>query len=250
MKIRYLGALLAGLLPMSGLHAQIAQVDYATLTGTEFISFDNVVSGAAPGTNYEGVMLIDGVSFGERFAGQTLTPLGNFDQLGGTPTASLTLLAGDVGRNLTFFDSPAGKVLSGNGPTGFPDFDAIGEGAVSLMFVNDQSEFGFRLAGGHGGNANVSFFRGDGSLIDTIILSSLPLTSTYGFTRDGGLRDIRGISIWNDDFTGIGLTGFRHDVAVPEPETWALMLIGFGAIGYATRKRRVGEWTALSRLRA
>lgn len=234
-----MAAFTAGLLWATSLPAQITQVNYAALTGTEFVSFASVVGGPSPGTNYDDLLFLNGVGFGERFAGQTLTAAGNFDQLGGAPSGGLTLLAGTPGHNLAFFQSPAGQVLSGVGTAGFPVFDAIGEGAVSLLFSSDQSEFGFRLAGGHAGTANVDFFRADGSLIQSIVLGNLPLTATFGFTRDGGLTDIRGISISNNDLTGIGLAGFRHNVqSVPEPSTWAMMLGGFGLAGLAVRRRR------------
>jgi len=227
------------LIPMAALPAQITQVDYASLTGTEFISFDAIAGGPGAGTNYDGVTVIDGVAFGERFSGQTLTGIGDFDQLGGAPAGGLTLLSGTPGRNFAVFQSPAGKVLSGIGPGGFPSNNAIGEGAVSLLFSTGQSEFGFRLAGGHGANAYINFFGGDGGLIQSFTLGSLPLISTYGFSRSGGLRDIRGISIWNDDPTGIGLAALRHDVVsmVPEPATWAMMILGFGLVGASVRRR-------------
>ncbi len=234
-----------GLLGASSLPAQVAQVNYASLTGTEFISFADVVGGPSPGTNYNSVIGVDGVAFGERFSGQILTPFGNFDQLSGSPTAGLTLLSGAAGQNLAFFQSPAGLVLSGVGPAGFPVFDAIGEGAVSLLFSSDQSEFGIRLTGGNGGTATIAFFRDDGSLIQSVLLGNLPLVSSFGFVRDGGVMDIRGISIWNDDVTGIGLAGLRHNIqsAVPEPTTWAMMLCGFGAVGLCLRRRRRGRGT-------
>ena len=238
------------LMTATALPAQINQVNYATLTGTEFISFDGVAGGPGSGTNYNGVTVIDGVAFGERFSGQTVTPLGDFDQLGGTPVGGLDLLSGASGRNFAVFQSPAGKVLSGIGPGGYPNNSAIGEGAVSLLFSTGQSEFGFRLTGGHGANAYVNFFGGDGGLIQAFTLANLPLISTYGFSRAGGLKDIRGISIWNDDPTGIGLTGFRRDVAsmVPEPATWAMLIAGFGIVGATLRRRmdRVGACSEMS----
>jgi hypothetical protein len=238
--LRLIGGVAVTLSSATALPAQVTQVDYAALTGTEFISFAGVTGGPSPGTNYNGVIVVGGVAFGERFDGQMLTAAGNFDQLSGTPSNGLTLLAGANGQNLAFFQSPAGQVLSGIGPAGFPVPDAIGEGVVSLLFSSDQSEFGFRLAGGHNGTANVGFFRADGSLIQTIALGNLPLTASYGFTRNAGIMDIRGISIWNDDLTGIGLAGLRHNVqsAIPEPSTWAMMIGGFGLMGIAMRRRR------------
>ncbi len=238
--LRQAAGVSAALLGASALSAQVTQISYGSLTGTEFISFADVIGGPSPGTSYDGVIAVDGVAFGERFAGQSLTPSGNFDVLGGTPSADLSLLAGTPGRNLAFFNSPAGPVLSGVGPAGFPVFDAIGEGAVSMLFSTDQSEFGFRLAGGHNGTATIAFFRVDGSLIQSIVVVNLPLTASFGFARDSGVFDIRGISIWNNDLTGIGLAGLRHDVqsAVPEPSTWAMMIAGFGLMGIALRRRR------------
>lgn len=220
--------------------AEITQVNYGSLTGTEFVSFASLTAAPGAGTNYDGLLVVDGVGFGEHFQGQTVSSSGNFDQVSGTPFGPLNLEAGAPGQNLAALQSPAGIVLSGIGASGYPVFDAIGEGAVSLLFSTDQSEFGFILAGGHGGNAYVSFFRGDGSLIEALTLGSLPLVSRFGFTRTGGVHDIRGVTIWNDDPTGFGLTGFRHDVAsaVPEPGTWATMLLGFGLVGTIMRRRR------------
>jgi hypothetical protein len=239
---------LAGLFTATALQAQVAQVAYGSLTGTQSASFGGVAGGPGAGTNYDGILGVNGIAFGERFAGQTVSALGNFDQLGGTPTDELTLLAGDPAHNLTVFQSPAGPVLSGNGTQGYPVFDAIGEGAVSILFSTDQSQFGFQLAGGNGGNAYISFFRNDGSLIDSFTLASLPVFGSFGFARDGGVHDIRGVSIWNDDLTGYGFRSFLYDVpsAVPEPASWALMLLGFGSIGLALRRRRRPTLTQLA----
>lgn len=223
--------------------APVNQVAYGSLTGTEIVDFDDIAGGPAPGTNYDSVFVSHGVTFGERFVGQTLTAAGNFDQLGGSPSAPLTLMAGAAGQNLNVFLNGSSNVLTGLGSLGFPSFDAIGEGSIALTFSSDQSEFGFQLVGGNLGNAHIDFFRANGSLVDSLTVSGLT-DSFYGFSRDAGVKDIRGISIWNDDAGGIGFDNLKHDVisvvpTIPEPSTYSLLLAGVAALGALARRRRV-----------
>lgn len=243
-KIVALGGFAFALAAATPIEAQISQTGYDTLTGTQQVTFGGVAGGPAPGTNYDGLLVIDGVAFGERFAGQTVTANGVFDEIGGAPTGPLTLLPGEAGHNVVVFTSPAGPVLGGLGTLGFPASDANGEGAFSILFPTLQSEFGLRLTGGHGGNAFISFFGSDGTVLGSTTLTSLPLLSSYGFTSTNA--DIRGVSFWNADVTGVGLAGIRFNVAtgVPEPTTWLMMLIGFGAIGLAIRRRSRTALTA------
>lgn len=46
------------------------------------------------------------------------------------------------------------------------------------------------------------------------------------------------------DFQNIGFTAEVSQPAVPEPATWAMMLTGFGAIGYTMRRRRPTRFAA------
>lgn len=47
-------------------------------------------------------------------------------------------------------------------------------------------------------------------------------------------------------FAGGRITFLIADIAVPEPATWAMMLIGFGAVGFAMRRRRQVRATVAS----
>lgn len=210
--------------------AAINQVAYASLAGIQLITFDDIAGGEAPGTSYNGIFESGDTSFGERFAGQTIGNVGGFDVLSGTPGRPLSLLVGAPGQNLAVLINDDSQVLTGLGPTGFPDFDAIGEGSFALLFDFDQSEFGFQLVGGNGGSATVSFFRRDGTLIETITLNGLSSTF-YGFSREGAVKDVAGVSISNEDAAGIGFDNLLHDVAgipgtpgadTPEPASFGL----------------------------
>jgi hypothetical protein len=224
----------------------VSQVAYGSLTGSQLVTFEDLPQISAPGTNYDGLMVSGGVAFGERFAGQTLTKVGAFDRLSGSPSGTLALQTGTPGENLNIFaGSYAGKygnVLTGLGDYGFPSYDAIGEGSFALLFSSDQSEFGFSLIGGNGGTAHLDFFARNGSLLDSILLSGLS-DQYYGFSRAGGLKDIAGISIWNDDAAGIAIDDIKHDVKSdvnPVPEPGTMMLLGSGLLGIACiRKRRI-----------
>jgi len=224
--------------------AQITQVNYGTLAGTQFVTFDDVAGGGEPGTNYNGIFFSNGVGFAERFLGQTLTNVGGFDQLGGAPSGgSLTLLAGAAGQNLNVFTNGGSQVLTGLGPVGFPSGGAIGEGSFAALFSSGQSQFGFQLVGGDGGTAYLSFFSAGGSLIQNIALGGLA-NAFYGFSRAGGVQDIFGISIWNDDGAGIGFDNLKFDVrstggtVVPEPTSMVMLAAGLGLIGAVMRRRR------------
>jgi hypothetical protein len=226
----------------------VSQINYSTLTGTAMIDFDDLPTLAAPGVNYDTIFQSGGALFGEHFLGQTVTYNGDFDVINGSPSGgSLTMLAGPTNENLnTFLYSGSGSnVLTGLGQTGFPNSSAIGEGAFSVLFDDDQSEFGFQLVGGNQGSATIDFFDRTGSLLSSIGLVNLA-DAYYGFESDSG-NDIAGISVYNLDLAGIGFDNLRHDVqgtgpagpvgVVPIPG--AVWLLGSGLIGLTGLKRKL-----------
>jgi len=48
--------------------------------------------------------------------------------------------------------------------------------------------------------------------------------------------------------SGFWTASFPVSAGVPEPATWAMMLLGFGAIGFAMRRRRKQEPDSMSQL--
>lgn len=132
--------------------------------------------------------------------------------------------------------SGAFGLASGTFPSNIEATLSSSYNAVGLVFGNDDT------CCSNGFNARLSVFNG-ATLIGSVIVAAnmndfadqfIGLSSTTAFNRV--TIDYSGASLYNfiDDFRlGSAATG-----AVPEPATWALMLAGFGGIGYAMRRRR------------
>lgn len=238
----------------SAIAAPINIGSYTLLTGTDVVTFNEFPVNYDPdnasitGAVQDGIVISGGVAFGEHFSGQLLGASGNFDVLSGLPAGPLTLLAGAAGQNLAtvparVIDLPSlqfDSVLSGIGRLGNGSSAGTGEGAISILFSADQSQIGLQLVGLNGGNTFFSFFRSDGSLIQTF--STRAANNAYlGLFRDGQIKDIRGVSIWNDDPNGMAIDNLKHDVAsnisaVPEAGSGAMLAAGLLLIGWVARR--------------
>lgn len=233
--------------------AGIVQVDYASLSGIAGSNFEDLGLANNATVNYPGIFESGNTSFGGSFAGQTVTASGNFDVLSGTPTGPLTLVSGGALTNVSAVDGGAGDVgntsIAGVGPLGYPNYDAIGEGSIAILFDYGQSEFGFDIVGANGGSADLQFWDVNGSLIDQVTLSlGSDVFTPIGFKTDDGAYTIAGVSIFNDDPGGIGFDNFIYNVAgvpgtpnsggtsIPEPSTFALL--GLGLLGTLASRRK------------
>jgi hypothetical protein len=200
--------------------AQIVPLDTALVMCLSRVTFSDVPGGPTPGTNYDDVLMAEGLYFAERFAGQSVSSSGDFDDISGTPSGPLTLQAGDPGANLDVFDYD-GNVLAGLGPIGYDDIDAIGEGSIAIYFPPNQSMVKLKLLGGNGGSATLRFYRRDGSLIGEVVVSDLS-DLTYAFGTADGSYSIAGILIQNTDASGIGVDDICYDGSPTDvrPMTW------------------------------
>ena len=100
-----------------------------------------------------------------------------------------------------------------------------------------QWENSFTVAGGD--IVAAEFHADDDFLISELdrLYFNIPIYDEAGGTNYASLGSNNSTSIWNNQGMG-GITFTRIDGAVPEPETWALLLLGFGAVGMTLRRRR------------
>ena len=107
---------------------------------------------------------------------------------------------------------------------------------ISTLVVGAQSISAFWLLTGAG--AGLSFDLTGISSIDRTVAGQLSLIAT-GTLNLAGYNPTPGTFSLTTQGNGLVQTTFSASTAaVPEPATWALMLLGFGGIGMAMRRRR------------
>lgn len=196
---------------MPALASDITQVDPASLTTTDLDDFNDLGSET---TNDDDLLSRPGFALAERFVGQAQEADGVWDVITALPSAPLTLQPGDPSENLATFEAPEPwllTVVAGNGPAGFPNFNAIGEGALSILFESDQSEFGIELEGVEFGCITFDFFRRDGSPIDSETICGAQ-AQPYAFRRVGNVTDIAGVVMTNTDPSGLAFDNVRFSM--------------------------------------
>jgi PEP-CTERM motif len=146
---------------------------------------------------------------------------------------------------------PVGSVeLIGEAPTGtqfdfypghggYVDLDGSSDAAGTLQTLGSFAAGSYTLTFDLGGNA-----RGDVDKTTTISLGdfttslTLPSSSSYqlytfNFTTNGGQLSFADGAAGNQDVGHI-LDNVTLSTAVPEPSTWAMMLVGFVGLGFAS----------------
>ena len=104
--------------------------------------------------------------------------------------------------------------------------------SITLTTSSPAVDFTSAILSGLGGPYNLVEFDDDGTNEFWRLANPITLDpSTYTLTINGNNSGAGSLG---------GSITIRPAVAVPEPATWAMMLIGFGAVGYAMRRRR--EW--------
>lgn len=187
--------------------------------GTGTINFD----GNSEGNTVSGLTSALSLTFVNAVAGLYTFDYTLSNTSSGTTTeARVTAFAFDTTPNVTDADILAGSVfdnilLASNLPNGV--------GNVELCFTTGNCTGGGSAGDGVqiGDAASGTFTLDFGDMnLDSLVLADFAVRY-QGITATG-------ISGGSGTGTSVG--------AVPEPGTWAMMLLGFGAIGFATRRRR------------
>ncbi len=165
----------------------------------------------------------------------TFDDLGTGNYLG---TAPLSRTAGSYGYNVTSDIFTAG---SGGDPW-------LSTNAATDVIVFDNFGAGVKAAGGlfFGSNFNGQFLAGQsvkvvatdasGSSSQTLVNTT---TSTFlGFVSTGAMISLTVESVGTNVDVWPAVNNIVLASAVPEPETYALMLAGLGLVGFLARRRR------------
>jgi hypothetical protein len=194
----------------------VCRVNPDSLSLTQVITFEDVRSGAGPGYLIDDIMPLPGATFGERFAEQSVFGQGTHDEITSAAFSPLIMLPGAPGQNLSVVSFGGNTMLNGYGINGFPRRNAQGEGegAIAVLFDEDQSALAFELRGGEAGVAYVTFLRRDGTS-----LGQVPVAPTgefsVGFLRTDGSSDIAGFVLNNKDPQGMAFDTLRFG-KIPE----------------------------------
>ncbi|MBC2669147.1 PEPxxWA-CTERM sorting domain-containing protein [Novosphingobium piscinae] len=155
---------------------------------------------------------------------------------------------GDIAGQLDVIYS--GLFRWGSGYNGTTDVAYAGQNVAGEIFLSPLSGFSvtlnsLSLHSWLSANRNTSLVIRDGS--NTLLAG--PGALSFGTTYNSGslnLTSTNGLKIqWGPDAFNVGIDNVAFTVqatqtngAVPEPSTWAMMLVGFGAVGAALRRRQ------------
>lgn len=161
----------------------------------------------------------------------------SFDSSPGAPGVGPQAVAGTVtGRIL-------GLPESGTGAATQVWIDSYSPNPLAFSILatgwNDQVQNSFTLSGGQivGGTYfsinNDDFF---GQYFDRLFINFDSNGTRVNYASIGSNGSA---AVWNAQALS-GVTFSRIGGAVPEPATWAMMLLGFGAVGSGMRRKRLG----------
>ncbi|MBV6323622.1 choice-of-anchor C family PEP-CTERM protein [Duganella violaceipulchra] len=128
------------------------------------------------------------------------------------------------GNSIDMLGSPGPGVLS-------QSFNTVAGTTYTLSFDLTHNPYS------HGAGLDV-FVGGNHYAFD----GSTPVTNhTFNFTTTGGSQALVFSSVGGDGWSGAVLDNVSVTAAVPEPETYAMMLAGLGLVGFIARRRKAAK---------
>lgn len=116
-------------------------------------------------------------------------------------------------------------------------------GSATFAFLNPVSSFGFKLTGVQLSNLSVMF--NDGTAQNVAVVNNGSGVQFFGASGFSNLVTSFTLNA-SGDAIGVDDLRFSSAAAVPEPATWALMLLGFGFVGGALRSKKRRQNVAVS----
>ncbi|QKK08287.1 MAG: hypothetical protein HND58_08905 [Planctomycetota bacterium] len=127
-----------------------------------------------------------------------------------------------------------GHAISGLSSPGWPNFQAIGEGAATFLFDVGQPDVGFTTFGAlDGGDLRADFYDRGGGLLGSVTIDEIR-DGGFGFATSDGSASIAGMVITNTEAEGISYDNVWYHT-VPTPGSLAVLACGGAA---AIRRRR------------
>jgi hypothetical protein len=110
---------------------------------------------------------------------------------------------------------------------------------LSLLLAGPADSLSWTMGYGDGGSIQALLFGSSGNLIDTILFSGLGGYSNFNISGRGIFSGVTFTN--NTDGAGLRFQNFSYNSVtppVPEPQTYAMLLVGLGIIGFMARRRK------------
>ena len=187
---------------------------FAAIMTTAPVQAQTVIDFNSPPASGSATYTVSGVTF------STVTPTGTL-QFAGAPNSTIGLLGNISSGSYPELRADFLSALTGTVSVDLGDFNADPDLLFLELFDSGSASLGFTSLATLASDTTMHTFTLSGSNIAFAVFGSRS-------------PSVSGSSVLADNFTfSSGNIG-----AVPEPATWAMMLIGFGAIGVSMRRRR------------
>jgi hypothetical protein len=126
---------------------------------------------------------------------------------------------------------------------------SYGAGALEVALSSGYEMVGLYVGQATPYSLSVNFYDASNVLLGTVLASGASDGVTFAGWQSVGnpIASVRIVNPTENDFVIAAQSGLFQLVAgVPEPGTWAMMLLGFGAIGVAMRRQKKATQAALA----